>query len=1354
MSLQSQDVPLGGLNAQSTRPKPSRDTTGYFGNEDETEPCESFEAGKWWSRIPPEVKRQIDEVLIGVMQRGEPRARRIIDAFTQSFVQSVIAMGYEDQAIATLTNQLQSFEAEGHLGVTMSGSLYLDTSVLARLRRSIKAWQTEDADTSNWWTAYFDAIGEAVQAARYIGYHYAYGRLMVPVDTHGDVSVIAMSNESGKFHQVVLPLTQTHLFPGDKQFEKTIEELLQFTFVGKVHNFPHLTVYAGIEPRITRGRQEEIVPLVRTREPQERGQAQRAMQVDTRQYLETGVATQSILKDTTGIAPSDPNVADLTKRLEGVSFYNGPPNVRERLMYEDTETPVKVDPSRIQALAEVGRDTFYQGVQQSVASTPFDAYIYDEEYVKYRPDPEANPSVPEEDSFGGSKSRLQPSQESRYSLTKAVTNPGESPSVTGTDAVPSAEGQVHLASMKVDEWVPTQPDEDGSVEISLLRFGSDWKTTMFAVLQVSLDQLRKIHEYLRMTPSQQRDVAMAIVSRLVRHLLWPDPQAIGAVRDWLVTRAFERLNIQEEYMLEQQQERDEALPLLPVLDGRVPPLSTTFRSLPTGGVHPDGIPPIGTQELELSGPAAFSLGKESPVAFHGREPPAKLMYNSKNGNGPGPSRSRTNNTETQREHTAIREKENPSTSVARDSRQSQQRADTEFDARTMNSEDNEQDSEALDDRSVTSSTAAQYKAEIQALTDKNRRSTIYFQNVLSDAKQQKDELVQDYGKRLEMAQDMNLKSIQKINALRREMQANPKSNKDGVLMKANQDKLEQLHIQLRQEAQNTQTLKLRAEHEIKQAQLKLRTLQDNASQKLRREKERADKIQRELDAVRASQNAPPSGGQTCTDDATHGNQPTMYPDELQTEYDKSLWDRDTGVPEVNPGPQEDERRRLLRLACEKSRRVDQNGNPYPSTDDNTQHTQQQMPPRTNQWNRGYTGFVSESYVPNSRGNYRGRGATTNNRSEVPIGRHDRTYNVYDGMSRRGRGESVRESHRGSSHVGGNIAYYPGNTTKAIDGLQPYQGYAGDGIDDMSEVGNEVDRVRYDMFGERVRTPAERKYRERFYKKDNARDTRIKQIQKFADSTAQMYWENWKQHFLSEAQALQMKEDERVECIGDRCSEGKAGAVVARVKRTCQQEKIPYTSKMLLDELTAEFFDNSARRKLAMQIRTRMQEVNRKPHAETLYEYATIMYGLCHRLDADDYNAANQNWFVCMDLGVKPRRDYLDLIDKNKHLGPARIISLLRELGEHKHEDLETTPVSSLAAAATIPARTPMTGTSMPVGNFFTKVLTHKLIVSTIVVAVNFRKEHAEYISECAFKHSVLFASHCYSLSKFHGVAPN
>ena len=116
MSLQSQDVPLGGLNAQSARPKPSRDTTGYFGNEDETEPCESFEAGKWWSRIPPEVKRQIDEVLIGVMQRGEPRARRIIDAFTQSFVQSVIAMGYADQAIATLTNQLQSFEAEGQFG--------------------------------------------------------------------------------------------------------------------------------------------------------------------------------------------------------------------------------------------------------------------------------------------------------------------------------------------------------------------------------------------------------------------------------------------------------------------------------------------------------------------------------------------------------------------------------------------------------------------------------------------------------------------------------------------------------------------------------------------------------------------------------------------------------------------------------------------------------------------------------------------------------------------------------------------------------------------------------------------------------------------------------------------------------------------------------------------------------------------------------------------------------------------------------------------------------------------------------------------------------------------------------------
>ena len=173
---------------------------------------------------------------------------------------------------------------------------------------------------------------------------------------------------------------------------------------------------------------------------------------------------------------------------------------------------------------------------------------------------------------------------------------------------------------------------------------------------------------------------------------------------------------------------------------------------------------------------------------------------------------------------------------------------------------------------------------------------------------------------------------------------------------------------------------------------------------------------------------------------------------------------------------------------------------------------------------------------------------------------------------------------------GAAAYTPGNTVEAMKDLPVYDGDMGD---NESEIGREPSREpeypAFDPHGRKMPAKVDLKWLRYEMNHKSDRELRVKQIPEFKESTSEMYWENWKTFFLSEARQLSLTPSEQKRIIADKCK-GKAAQVVANVKADSDRTGIPYTAEILLEELTDEFFDNAVQIELEREVHSSKQDV--------------------------------------------------------------------------------------------------------------------------------------------------------------------
>ena len=283
-----------------------------------------------------------------------------------------------------------------------------------------------------------------------------------------------------------------------------------------------------------------------------------------------------------------------------------------------------------------------------------------------------------------------------------------------------------------------------------------------------------------------------------------------------------------------------------------------------------------------------------------------------------------------------------------------------------------------------------------------------------------------------------------------------------------------------------------------------------------------------------------------------------------------------------------------------------------------------------------------------------------------------------------RAGTMRPRNSGAESRPSRYGYAPGATVEVMDALAVHNDSLDDMSDTSSEAGREATHPKFDPLGRTLPSKTDLKYLSQIYHEKSDRTLRIEQIPEFKDSTKDMYWEQWKAFFLSEAKELKMTEKEKLRHIAGKCK-GRAGAVVAKVKLECSQTGVPYTSVHVLSELSDEFFDNSVRVTLEKEVHGGLQKVDRvnPEKSETLYEFCDRMYTLCQRLHSEDWAAADKEWLGCMNRGVVNRRDLEDYIMAPTSAGkrPSQIIKTLRNLGEHKVKEVtvsELLPTSSPA----------------------------------------------------------------------------
>ena len=89
-----------------------------------------------------DAKRALGELSPEVMQSGCLRSQRIVQAFISGVLAQLVSIGYTEEAVQTMRGEFTKHNETGNIGVTMSGSFYVDVNTLAKMRREVEKKQS------------------------------------------------------------------------------------------------------------------------------------------------------------------------------------------------------------------------------------------------------------------------------------------------------------------------------------------------------------------------------------------------------------------------------------------------------------------------------------------------------------------------------------------------------------------------------------------------------------------------------------------------------------------------------------------------------------------------------------------------------------------------------------------------------------------------------------------------------------------------------------------------------------------------------------------------------------------------------------------------------------------------------------------------------------------------------------------------------------------------------------------------------------------------------------------------------------------------------------------------------------
>ena len=176
----------------------------------------SLMQGKWWPRIERPLRDQMGETDGRVMHREETSSRMVLDTFRNKLLKGIRTYGGEDATVSVVNKVILKLESEGALGVTMSGSMYIDTESIRNIFQ-VEQLAKLRATKADWWSLVSDAIGDAVVKAKSLGYGSAVGRLMVPVEDCCEVPLVIHFSDVGQIQEIIRVKLQDRILMGNEE---------------------------------------------------------------------------------------------------------------------------------------------------------------------------------------------------------------------------------------------------------------------------------------------------------------------------------------------------------------------------------------------------------------------------------------------------------------------------------------------------------------------------------------------------------------------------------------------------------------------------------------------------------------------------------------------------------------------------------------------------------------------------------------------------------------------------------------------------------------------------------------------------------------------------------------------------------------------------------------------------------------------------------------------------------------------------------------------------------------------------------------------------------------------------------
>ena len=1255
----------------------------------------SLMQGKWWPRIERPYRDQMGERDGRVMHREEIPSRMILDTFRGKLLQGVRACGSDDATVSAVDKLILKLESEGALGVMMTGSMYIDTETIRCIFHVGQLAQLK-ATKADWWSLFSDAIGDAVAKAKSLGYNIAVGRLMIPVEDCCEIPLVIHFTDAGQIQEIIRIKLQDRILMGNEEFlVPIVTQLIEYMFGSdNIYKYRMLTTDAGISggpttrSSLKQVRKDTGLSPVAVQQSLMDEKAQRALHVNPTTYTDTGIVSQSLLD--TSEYRSIP-IEEVTKHLAGLS------------LHEDPEpTGVKFRRETPQKRRSLGTSMFHGGVSQRYSSTP---RVYEEESKRYCPDKTRYPDLAEEASY----SNQNDSGSKQVKVTKSPQDEVPKTHASGATLFPiiEYEHEQEVETIPLSEqdaifnqrWLEKHPDEGTQFELSCIKENINWKTTLFHTLRTETEVLKTLPSFIR--SHERKDVAESLVRNIIQHLRWEDGEQIIRAGRYLRQLAYEQLSIEDEVeelewdLIMQEGIRQSYLE-------SVHPLRSQHVSLPP--MRSENVERMTRELMErrdrsLSDPAMYRLPQSN------NEDQTQIK-----GASGGVDKSRTpsrQNTKTQRENTTIRQTEKKHDEQSSASNNKPVETDLSIYGRLHKAQTNGYASRGNSPANGTLQrfANADEKEKLSNVRIRNLRESDEesqepdSENEEENSNSPQNELNEEQmldplfradaekGRRLEVESELR-KCVAELDYKQRELETREKE-KNSIIQALTRSRDEMFQLQQEgrqvdaqlmgertkysQKLQEKETLLNQLQRDKERIETRYDDLFDAAEEAIQKENARANKLVETLhrrEAVR----------QTLAQSLPA---PVVQPP-AKSRYSQSLYAPGSNDPEKvrsddKPTREPFGNEYLTRMITEGRR------------SDGTLRTSTY--PNASQGQLYRNGIGRSELVPREPGNSQGYQSKNS------------TFIIPGSTTQPQRMDNIPLLDCMAAMTGA-TEYTPGNTVEAMKNLPTYDGEMGD---DRSDIGHEPSREpeypAFDPHGRKMPSKIDLKWLRYEMNHKSDRELRIKQIPEFKESTPEMYWENWRTFFLSEARQLGLNALEQRRIIADKCK-GKAAQVVAKVKEESDRTGIEYTAELLLEELTDEFFDNAVQLELEQEVHSSKQDVERED-PETLYEFCDRMYKNCQRLHSGDWAAADKEWLGSMNRGINSRRELKDYITKNHNEGktPRQIIKILRDLGEHVKPGTKVSQIEkSKPAAKQLIAVTPSLANSGTGGRGFSSLM--------------------------------------------------